>query len=145
MLTPILEKISLENKGYVMRTSTSTLWTMRQIILHLISLTIFVQTVSFHISISLHVIHHGLKLIDNILHNGINGNTISGNITDISDHLAQFLITSYLVHRATKPKKIITRTFKSFVQDNFKHDLQSVDWEYTLDIHPRHSKSRLLL
>ena len=25
MLTPILEKISLENKGYVMRTSTSTL------------------------------------------------------------------------------------------------------------------------
>ena len=33
-------------------------------------------------------------LIDNILHNGINGKTISGNITsDISDHLAQFLIT----------------------------------------------------
>ena len=34
-------------------------------------------------------------VIDNILHNGINGNKISRNITtDISDHLAQFLITS---------------------------------------------------
>ena len=45
-------------------------------------------------------------LIDNILHNGINGNTISGNIsTDISDHLAQFLITSYQKHSETKPKK----------------------------------------
>ena len=75
-------------------------------------------------------------LIDNILHNGINANTISGNITtDISDHLAQFLITSYQVHIETKPKKILTRSFKSFVQDNFKYDLQSVDWEYTLDIH----------
>ena len=45
-------------------------------------------------------------LIDNKLHNSINGNTISGNITtDISDHLAQFLITSYQVHSETKPKK----------------------------------------
>ena len=30
MLTPILEKISLKNKGYVMGDSTSLLWTMRQ-------------------------------------------------------------------------------------------------------------------
>ena len=75
-------------------------------------------------------------LIDNKLHNSINGNTISGNITtDISDHLAQFLITSYQVHSETKPKKILTRNFKSFAQDNFKHDLKNVDWEYTLDIH----------
>ena len=66
----------------------------------------FVQTVSFHISISLHVIHHGLKLIDNILHNAINGNTASGNITTgISNHLVQFLITSYQVHSETKPRQ----------------------------------------
>ena len=32
--------------------------------------------------------------IDNIFHNNINEHTISGNLTtDISDHLAQFLIT----------------------------------------------------
>ena len=55
--------------------------------------------------------------------------------TDTSDHLAQFLITSYQVHSETKPKKILTRNFKSFAQDNFKHDLQNVDWEYTLDVH----------
>ena len=35
----------------------------------------------------------------------------------------------------TKPKKIRTRTFKSFVQDNFKHDLKNIYCEYTLDIH----------
>ena len=75
-------------------------------------------------------------LIDNILHNGINGNTISGKVTtDISDHLAQFLITSYQVHSETKPTKILKRTFKSFVQGNFKHNLQNIDWEYTLGIH----------
>ena len=67
-------------------------------------------------------------LIDNILHNGINRNTIPGNITtDISDHLAQFLITSYQVHSEAKPKKILTRNFKTFAQDNFKNDLQNVD------------------
>ena len=75
-------------------------------------------------------------LTDNILHNGINRNLVSGNIkNDISDQLAQFLITSYQVNSETKPKKILTRTFKSFVQDNFKHDLQNIDWKYTLDIH----------
>ena len=75
-------------------------------------------------------------LIDNILHNGINGNTVSGKVTtDISDHLTQFLITSYQVHSETKPTKILRRTFKSFVQDNFKHDLQNIGWEYTLGIH----------
>ena len=35
----------------------------------------------------------------------------------------------------TKPTKIQTRTFKSFVQDNFKHDLKNIYCEYTLDIH----------
>ena len=32
--------------------------------------------------------------------------TIFGNITNISDNLAQFLITFYQVHSETKPKKI---------------------------------------
>ena len=77
------------------------------------------------------------NLIGNKLHNGINGSARSGDITnDISNHLAQFLITSYQLHSETKPKKkILTRTFKSFVHNNFKHNLQNFDWEYTLDIH----------
>ena len=40
------------------------------------------------------------KTLDNILHNGINENTISGNImTDFLDHLAQFteLLLSYSI------------------------------------------------
>ena len=97
----------------------------------------FVQIVSFHILISLHCHTSQSKtLLDNILHNGINGNTVFRNVTtNISAHLAQFLITSYQVHSETKPKKILTRTSKSFVQDNFKHDLRNIDWGYSLDIH----------
>ena len=79
---------------------------MRQVILHLFSWTILAQTVSFHVLIYLHVIHPGSPVI--------NGNAVSGNITDISDYLVQFLIISYQVHSKTKPKKILTRIFKSF-------------------------------
>ena len=83
----------------------------------------FVQTVFFpYINIPTRHTSRSKTLIENILHNGINGNTISGNITkDISDHLAQFLIISYQVNSETKPKKMLTRAFKSFVQDKFKH------------------------
>ena len=60
-----------------------------------------------YINIPTHHTSQSKTLIDNILYNGINGNTISGNITtNISDHLAQFLITSYQTHSETNPKKI---------------------------------------
>ena len=61
--------------------------------------------------------------------------SIDHNITDNIDRKVPIFITSYQVHRETKPKQILTRHFKSFVQDNFKHDLQCVYWEYTLDIY----------
>ena len=138
MLTPILEKISLENKeGYVMGDFNINLMNYEtdnptsHFLDNVCSSSLFP-----YINIPTRHTSRAKTLLDNIIHNSINGNAISGNITtDISDHLAQFLITSYQVHSKTKPKKTLKRNFKSFVQDNFKHDLQNVDWEYTLDIH----------
>ena len=138
MLTPIVEKISLESKeGYVMRDFNINLmnYEINNPTSHFLgnacsnSLFPYINIPTRHTSRS-------KTVIDNILHIGINGNMVSGNITtDILEHLAQFLITSYQVHSETKPKKIITRTSKSFIQDNFKHDLKNIDWEYTRDIH----------
>ena len=108
MVTPILDKISLENKeGYVMgdfninlmnsETDNPTSHFLDNICLN-----------SFFPYINIPTCHTSRPKtpIDNILHTGINGNTIFGNITNISDHLAQFLITFYQVHIETKPKKI---------------------------------------
>ena len=137
MVTPILEKISLENKeGYVIGDFNINLMNYEtdNSTFHFRD-NIFSNSFFPYINIPTRRTSQSKTLIDNILHNGINANTVSGNITtNISDHLAQFLITSHQVHSQTKPKKILT-TFKSFVQDNFKHDLQSVDWD------PRHSPS----
>ena len=74
-------------------------------------------------------------LIDNIFHNNINEKVVSGNLTtDISDHLVQFLITPTLAKSKIKPKKILTRNFKSFSRENFKNDLRQVDWIDTLKL-----------
>ena len=96
MLNPILEKNYLENKkGYVMgdlninlmnyETDNST-----SNILHNVCLNTFFP----YINIPTHHTSRSKTLIDNILHNGINGNTVSGNkTTDISDQL----LTKYIV------------------------------------------------
>ena len=123
MLTPLLEKISLQNKGYVMGDFNINLmnYEIDNTTSHFLD---NVCSNSFFSYINIPTCHtsHSKTLIDNILHKGITRNTISGNITtNISDHLIQFLISSYQVHNETNPKKIMTRTFKSFVQDNFKH------------------------
>ena len=108
MLTPILEKMSLENKEeYVMGDFNINLMTYETD--HPTSH--FLDNAcsnSFFPYVNIPTRHtlRSKTLIDNTLHNDINGNTISGNIsTDISDHLAQFLITSYQKHSETKPKK----------------------------------------
>ena len=138
MVTPILEKISLENKeGYVMEDFNINVMNYEadNPTSHFLD-NICSNSFFPYINIPTRHTSRSKTLIDNILHNDINVNTTSGNIaTDISDHLAQFLITSYQAHSEKNLKKILTRTFKFFVQDNFKHDLQSVDWEYSLDIH----------
>ena len=136
---PILEKIYPENKeGYVMGDFNINLinYETDNTTSHFLD-NICSNSFFPYINIPTRHTSWSKTFIDNILHNDINANTISGNITtDISDHLAQYLITSYQVHSETKPKKILTKSFKSFVQDNFKYDLQS--W---LGIHPRHSPS----
>ena len=74
-------------------------------------------------------------LIDNIFHNNINENEISGNLTtNISDHLAQFIITLALAKFRMNPKKILTRNLKSFSHENFKNGLRQVDWIDTLKL-----------
>ena len=123
MLTPILEKISLENKGYVIGDFNINLmnYEIDNTTSHFLD---NVCSNSFFSYINIPTCHKSQSktLIDNILHKGINRNTVSGNITtNISDHITQFLISSYQAHNETNPKKIMTRTFKSFVQDNFKH------------------------
>ena len=67
-----------------------------------------------YINIPTHHTPRSKTLTDNIFHNNINENAISGNlITDISDHLAKFLITPTLAKSKTKPKKILTRNYNS--------------------------------
>ena len=61
MITPILEKISLENKeGYVMGEFNINLMNYET---HNPTSHFLDNICSIHISISLHVIHHGLKLL----------------------------------------------------------------------------------
>ena len=114
MLTPVLEKISLENKeGYVMGDFN----------INLMNYEIENPTSHFHDNvcsnsffpyINIPTCHtsQSKTLLDNILHNDINGNTVSRNVTtNISAYLAQFLITSYQVHSETKPKKNTNKDF----------------------------------
>ena len=48
--------------------------------------------------------------------------------TDISDHLAQFLIAPTLAKIEMKPKKILTS------HENFNNHLRQVDWTDTLNL-----------
>ena len=74
-------------------------------------------------------------LIDNIFHNNINENAISGNLTiDILDHLAQFLITPTLAEIKMKPKKNLTRNFKNSNHKYFNNDLRQGDCTDTVNI-----------
>ena len=113
MLTPILEKISLENKeGYVMGdliiilTNHETDNPTSHVLGNVFSNSFFpyINIPTLHTSRS-------KTLIDNILHNCMNGNITA----DISDHLTQFLVTYYQVNSEKEPKKIRARTFKSLL------------------------------
>ena len=93
-ITPILEKVSLENKeGYVMG--------------------------DFNINLMNYETDNPTShFLDNICSNSffpyINIPTRHTSQLLQTIYFAQFLITSYQVHSETKPKKILTRTFKSF-------------------------------
>ena len=75
-------------------------------------------------------------LIDNIFHNYVINDIISGNLTiSISDHLAQFLIIPYQ-DTNIKPKSthVFKRNYSKFNQEDFLLDLLSIDWEKHLQL-----------
>ena len=98
ILMPTLEKISMENKDTYL---------MGDFKINLISYNSHNPTSQFldgicsntffsYINIPTCHTSRSKTFIDNIFHNNINENAISENLTtDISDHLAQFLITNY--------------------------------------------------
>ena len=73
-------------------------------------------------------------LIDNIFYNNFNETIISGNlITDISEHLAQFIITPKISQQESK-KIIHKRCFKNFNEDPFENNLRNINWGTLLNL-----------
>ena len=59
-----------------------------------------------YITLSTRITPRSKTLIDNIFYNSFNETIISGNlITDISEHLAQFIITPKISHQESEKKK----------------------------------------
>ena len=74
-------------------------------------------------------------LIDNIFLNNVVENTISGNITtDISDHLAQFLLIPIKIQNKAKPLNAYQRDYKNFDIEIFQQDLQQIHWPNILSL-----------
>ena len=66
-------------------------------------------------------------LIDSIFYKNFKESIISRNfITDISDHLAEFIITSKILQQEPKKKKIHKRCFKNFNVDLFENKLKNI-------------------
>ena len=75
-------------------------------------------------------------LIDNIYHNNLKENTYSRNLaTDISDHLAQFLLIPTDKTIECLPKQIFMRGYKNFDKENFETELKRENWKHTLGLH----------
>ena len=71
-------------------------------------------------------------LIDNIFHNNFDESIISGNlITDIVDHLAQYIIIPKILQQESK-KIIHKRCFKNFNKDLFEKNLKNINWGHYL-------------
>ena len=78
-------------------------------------------------------------LIDNIFTTDSNDETLSGNIiTNISDHLAQFLSFPVKKSPHKTKKEIYKRNYKNFDADLFLSDLRNIDWQQALEISKKH-------
>ena len=70
--------------------------------------------------------------IDNIFHNNFDESIISGNlITDILDHLAQYIIIPKILQHESK-EIIHKRCFKNFNKDLFEKNLKNINWGHYL-------------
>ena len=94
----------------------------------------FVNTLSSyfytpHIHKPTRITNHTATLIDNIFLNSIKYHTISGNIlSDISDHLPNFLIINQL-NALPKKFKIYKRDYSNLDETALIDEIQSVNWE----------------
>ena len=74
-------------------------------------------------------------LIDNVFYNNFNESIISGyRISDISDYLAQFIITTKNLQQKTKKKKNHKQCFKNFNENLFENNLKTINWEALLNL-----------
>ena len=74
-------------------------------------------------------------LIDNIFSTDPSVETLSGNIvTNISDHLAQFLSFPVKPTPHKKKKEIYKRQYKNFNACQFIRDLRNINWQEALEI-----------
>ena len=74
-------------------------------------------------------------LIDNIFTTDANEETLSDNIiTNISDHLAQFLSFPVKKSPHKTKKEIYKQNYKNFDADLFLSDLRNIDWQQALEI-----------
>ena len=89
-----------------------------------------------YINISTRIASRSKTLIDNIYHNNLKENTYSGNLaTDISDHLAQFLLIPTDETNKFLPKQIFIRDYKNFEKENFETEIKRENWKHTLGLH----------
>ena len=75
-------------------------------------------------------------LIDNIFHNDIKNNAITGNLTiSISDHLAQILIIANKIQtKISTNSNLYKRNFKNFDRENFLLDILGINWQKELKL-----------
>ena len=89
-----------------------------------------------YINIPTRITSRSKTLIDNIYHNNLKENTYSRNLaTDISDHLAQFLLIPTDKTIECLPKQIFMRGYKNFDKENFETELKRENWKHTLGLH----------
>ena len=77
------------------------------------------------------ITHHSVTLIDNILFNSTEHNTVSGNIVfDLTDHLPNFIIINKF---NTLPKhiKFTRRDYSKYNEEVWLQDCRSIDWNCT--------------
>jgi hypothetical protein len=85
-----------------------------------------------HILQPTRITDHTATLIDNIYFKSLEHDCVSGNlISDISDHLPNFLIFNKLTSKSRK-QYIYHRDYSKFNQERFLEEVRLVDWEEVL-------------
>ena len=86
----------------------------------------FSTSLSPHIATPMRVTPRSKTLIDSIFTNGLDENSISGNLTcSISDHLAQFLVytNKSMVSNFDQKEVLHRRNFKNMDKEKFKGNI----------------------